>query len=106
MLFYYRILIGSPQVLQVLLQSRKSRESEQGMIRLKIKEIAEQKGFTMTRLSHRSEVSFNTIKSLFRNPYRSVNTETLERLAKALGVSPVDLIEYIPDDQQPQPPNP
>lgn len=76
------------------------------MIRLKIKEIAEQKGFTMTRLSHRSEVSFNTIKSLFRDPYRSVNTETLERLAKALGVSPVDLIEYIPDEQHPQPPNP
>ncbi len=95
--------IGSPQVLQVLVQSRKSRESEQGMIRLKIKEIAEQKGFSMTKLSHRSEVSFNTIKSLFRDPYRSVNTETLERIAKALGVSPVDLIEYIPDDQQPQP---
>ncbi len=76
------------------------------MIRLKIKEIAEQKGFSMTKLSHRSEVSFNTIKSLFRNPYRSVNTETLERIAKALGVSPVDLIEYIPDDQQPQPQNP
>lgn len=73
------------------------------MIRLKIKEIAEQKGFSMTKLSHRSEVSFNTIKSLFRDPYRSVNTETLERIAKALGVSPVDLIEYIPDDQQPQP---
>ncbi len=69
------------------------------MIRLKVKEIAAQKGFNMTKLSHRSEVSFNTIKSLFRDPYRSVNTDTLERIAKALGVSPLDLMEYIPDNE-------
>ena len=66
------------------------------MIRLKIKEIADEQGITMTKLSHRSEISFNTIKSIYRNPYRTINTDTLERLAIALGVTPVDLIEYIP----------
>jgi DNA-binding Xre family transcriptional regulator len=68
------------------------------MIRLRVKEIAEQRGMTMTTLSHRSEISFNTVKSIFRDPYRVVTTDTLERLAKALDVSPVDLIEYIPDE--------
>jgi DNA-binding Xre family transcriptional regulator len=66
------------------------------MIRLKVKEIAEAKGMTMTKLSHRSEISFNTVKSIFRDPYRTINTDTLDRLAIALGVTPADLIEYIP----------
>jgi DNA-binding Xre family transcriptional regulator len=73
-----------------------------GMIRLKVKDIAEEKGITMTKLSHRSEISFNTVKSIFRNPYRTINTDTLERLAVALGVTPADLIEYIPTASQGQ----
>ena len=72
------------------------------MIRLKVKDIAEEKGMTMTKLSHRSEISFNTVKSIFRNPYRTINTDTLERLAVALGVTPADLIEYIPTSSQGQ----
>lgn len=56
----------------------------------------------MTKLSHRSEISFNTFKSIFRNPYRTINTDTLERLAVALGVTPADLIEYIPTPSQEQ----
>jgi DNA-binding Xre family transcriptional regulator len=73
------------------------------MIRLKVKEIADAKGVNMTKLSHRSEISFNTIKSIFRNPYRTINTDTLERLAVALEVTPADLIEYIPDSATVQP---
>lgn len=69
------------------------------MLRLKVKEIAEQKGINMTKLSQRSEVSFNTVKSIFKNPYRSVTTDTLERLAKVLGVSPLDLLEDTPDNK-------
>ncbi len=72
------------------------------MIRLKVKEIAEAKGVTMTKLSHKSEISFNTIKSIFRNPYRTINTDTLERLAIALEVTPADLIEFIPPSQTEQ----
>lgn len=67
------------------------------MIRIKLKEVAEEKGLSMTKISQRSEVSYNTVKSLFRNPFRPISTDVLERLAKVLGVSPVDLIEYIPD---------
>ncbi len=73
------------------------------MLRLLIKEVAQAKGISMTKLSQRSEVSYNTVKSLFRNPYRPVNTDVLERLAKVLNVSPLDLLEYVPDDDRPQP---
>jgi len=68
------------------------------MIRLKVKEIAESKGFNMSSLSRASDVSFLTIKRIWREPFRGVNTTTLERLAKALGVSVSDLFEEVPDE--------
>ncbi len=66
------------------------------VLRLRIKEVAQEKGISMTKLSQRSEVGFTTVRLLFKDPYRSVTTDTLERLAKVLGVSPLDLLEYIP----------
>jgi transcriptional regulator with XRE-family HTH domain len=69
------------------------------MIRLRIREAIEARGLSMTKLSQRSEVSFTTIKSLIRDPYRSVNTETLDRLAKALGISVFELMEDVSEEE-------
>jgi DNA-binding Xre family transcriptional regulator len=71
------------------------------MVRLRIKEIAEQKGFNQSSLSRAANISFNTVKRIFRDPYREVTTTTLDRIAKALGVSIADLIEEIPDNETP-----
>jgi DNA-binding Xre family transcriptional regulator len=68
-------------------------------IRLRVKEVAEEKGLNMTKLSQRSEIAFTTVKSIFRDPYRTLNTDTLRRLAEALEVSVHDLIEEVPDDR-------
>jgi len=68
------------------------------MLRLRIKEVAQQKRISMTKLSHRSEVSYNTLKLLYRDPYHSFNSETLVRLARALQVSPLDLLEDVPQE--------
>jgi len=51
----------------------------------------------MTKLSHRSEVAYGTIRRLFRDPYAEVTLSTLRRLANALGVATCDLIEDVPD---------
>jgi DNA-binding Xre family transcriptional regulator len=67
------------------------------MIRLRIKEIAEQKGISMTRLSRLADTNYKTIKAIFDDPYREVTTTTLNKIARALGVSVADLIEEIPD---------
>ncbi len=67
-------------------------------IRLKVKEVAEAKGINMTLLSHKSYVALNTIRSIFRNPYRTVNTDTLQRLADALETSVFELLEEVPED--------
>lgn len=69
------------------------------MIRLKVKEQAEAHGYNMSSLSRKSDVSFSTIKRMWRNPHRSASTDILEKVARALGIPVVDLIEEIPDEE-------
>jgi len=69
-------------------------------LRLRVQEVARERGFNMTKLSQRSEISFTTVKSLFRDPYRTVNTHTLFRLSQTMGVSIHDLLEEVPDDYE------
>ena len=68
------------------------------MIRLRIKEIAKAKGFSQGELSRRANIDENTLKRIYRNPLAIITTETLDKLAKALGVSAPELIESIPDE--------
>lgn len=65
--------------------------------RLKVKEIAISKGVSLTKLSQRSEVAYNTVRRIWRDPYTDVTLSTLQRLADVLGVSVNDLLETIPD---------
>ena len=67
-------------------------------VRLRVKEVAAEKGVSMTKLSQRSEVAYNTVRKLFRDPYAEVTLSTLRRLAEVLGVSTKDLIEDVPDE--------
>lgn len=67
------------------------------MLRLRVREIAEGKKMSMNKLSQRSEVSYNIIRDIFTNPFRTINTDTLNRIAKALEVPVTDLIEDVPE---------
>ncbi len=68
------------------------------MIRLRVKEVAQEKGFSLGKLSRASDVAYNTVKAIYRNPYKEVTTTTLNKLAGALGVPASELIEDVPDD--------
>jgi transcriptional regulator with XRE-family HTH domain len=68
------------------------------LIRLKIKEIAQQKGFSQRKLAMRSGVDIRTVQRIFRDPTRIVTTETLDKFAKTLEVDASMLIESIPDE--------
>ena len=68
-------------------------------IRLRIKEVARKKGFSMGRLQRDADVAYNTVKRMYKNPYHMITTETLGKLAKALGVPPGELIEEVSDDE-------
>ncbi len=65
------------------------------MIRLRIKEVAEQKGISMRKLASTADIAYNTLRTIYRDPYRQVTTTTLEKLAKALSVPATELIEDI-----------
>ena len=65
------------------------------MVRLRVKEIAEQKGFNMSSLARKADIGFSTVKRIFQDPYREVTTTTLEKLAKALEVPTAALIEDV-----------
>jgi DNA-binding Xre family transcriptional regulator len=65
------------------------------MVRLRIKEVATSKGYSMNKLSRISDVSFNAIKRLWTKPYSGVTVDTLNKIAKALGVTVNDLIEDV-----------
>ena len=68
------------------------------MIRLRVQEIAVQKGISMRKLARNAGIAYNTLRTLYREPTRIITTDTLERLAKALGVPASELIEEVPDD--------
>jgi DNA-binding Xre family transcriptional regulator len=64
------------------------------MIRLRVKEIAEAKKISMTRLARIADVDYKTVRKLFRDPHAEIGLTTLDKLAWALRVEPTDLIEY------------
>jgi len=51
-----------------------------------------------------SDLSYPTIRDIWNDPYRDVSVSTLEKLAKALGVSTAELIEDVPEDNDKEKP--
>jgi DNA-binding Xre family transcriptional regulator len=67
------------------------------MVRLKVKEVAEAKGFSMGKLSRAADIDRNTVKKLYDDGRYSPTIDTLHRVARALGVRIADLIEETDD---------
>jgi DNA-binding Xre family transcriptional regulator len=65
------------------------------MVRLRVREVAAQKGLSMAKLARRADIDYKTVQRIFRDPYREVTTTTLDKLAVALGVPVTDLIESV-----------
>jgi DNA-binding Xre family transcriptional regulator len=68
------------------------------MIKLKIKEVAQAKGLSMSKLSRISDVSYNTLLTIYHKPSHDISIYILDRISQALQVSICDLIEQTPDD--------
>jgi DNA-binding Xre family transcriptional regulator len=65
------------------------------IIRLRVKEVAQEKGISQGRLQRMSDMDMNTIRKIYRNPLTIITTETLAKLATALQVPSCDLIEDV-----------
>ena len=68
------------------------------VVRLRVKEVAKEKGMSMGRLQREANIAYNTVKRMFKDPYYITTTETLGKLARVLGVQPGELIEEVPDE--------
>jgi DNA-binding Xre family transcriptional regulator len=72
-------------------------------IRLRVKEVASKRGFSMGKLQRDADVAYNTVKRMYKNPYHVITTETLGKLARALGVPLGELIEEVSDEESQRP---
>ena len=63
------------------------------MAKLRVKEIAQEKGISRGKLSRLADVDPTTMKRVYDDPHYSPTLFTLEKLAKALGVKIGDLID-------------
>lgn len=66
--------------------------------RLKVKEIAEAKGWTQSKLQRAADVNSRTMSGIYHDPYRDVAYSTLAKIAKVLEVEVSDLVEQVPDE--------
>ena len=67
------------------------------MIRLRVKEVARQKGISMGKLSRQADIAYRTIQRIYNDPSYFPTLPTLEKIAKVLDVPIGELIENTPD---------
>lgn len=72
------------------------------MARLRIREVAEEKGMSMGLLSRKANVTMNVIRKIWRNDQHDASFSTLQKIAGALGVDVRDLIEDGEHDTAPK----
>jgi DNA-binding Xre family transcriptional regulator len=70
------------------------------MLRLRVKEIAQQQGLGQGKLARMADVDIKTLARIYKNPYAEVSTVTLEKLARALSVHVAEIIEEVNDTEK------
>lgn len=67
--------------------------------RLKIREVAEAKGWTQSKLQRAADVNSRTMSGIYHNPYRDVAYSTLAKIARVLEVEVGELVEMVSDEE-------
>jgi len=73
------------------------------MIRLKVKEIAKQKGISQLKLGRLADIDAERMRRIFRygdSRHSNITLTSLDRIAKALQVDASELIESISDSEK------
>ncbi|ALF55528.1 helix-turn-helix transcriptional regulator [Nostoc spongiaeforme FACHB-130] len=69
-----------------------------GYVRLKIRELAEQRGWTLKDVANRSGVNYNTVRSYVqRGALNTVDLSAVFKIAQAFEVTLEELVEVIED---------
>lgn len=70
------------------------------MIRFSLDKIMEDRGLTQKDIVEITGISRNTVKALALNANARIDFPTLDALCKKLHVSPGELIEFIPEEDE------
>jgi transcriptional regulator with XRE-family HTH domain len=69
-----------------------------GLVRLRIREYAQERGWTLKEVSERSGVVYSTLRTYARSPgLATVDVTALQKLARTFDVMMEDLIEVVED---------
>ena len=69
-----------------------------GLVRLRIREYAQERGWTLKEVSERSGVVYSTLRTYARSPgLATVDVTALQKLARTFEVMMEDLIEVVED---------
>ncbi len=71
------------------------------MRRLRVKEVAQAKGFTMARLQRAADINLKTLQAIWHDPRHNASLNTLDKIARVLDVPVTELIEDVPENTQP-----
>ena len=69
------------------------------MYRLRVREVATSKGYSISRLSRVADVPIKTVRRAWNDPTYAIQLPSLDRLARALVVTVTELLEDVPDKQ-------
>jgi DNA-binding Xre family transcriptional regulator len=67
-------------------------------IKVRVQEVARQKGVRFNELQRKCELSSETINGYWLGKRAGCTFSILTRIAQELGVSPLDLLEFVADD--------
>ena len=81
-----------------IIEASTSEGQKDNMRRLRVKEVAQAKGFTMAKLQRAADINLKTIQAIWHDPRHNASLNTLDKLAKVLGVPVTELIEDVPED--------
>ncbi len=68
------------------------------MIIQKVKQFADEKHINQSQLSRLSNVGYTTIRRMFDDETYTPSFDVLQKIADALEVAPLDLVEDVPDN--------
>jgi DNA-binding Xre family transcriptional regulator len=71
------------------------------MVRWRLKEIAEERGFNPHSLAIEAKLSYNTVRPIWLNQARRADLDTIEALSNVLNVEPGALLVRVPSGAQP-----
>lgn len=71
---------------------------ESCMIKVKVAELMEKKGWNVSDLMRKANVAYTTANRLYKGGGDSISFDVLSSLCKLFDVEVEDILEYVPDE--------